>query len=92
MNEFTERQIKTLSNVVGIKPKILKRYFSYYNPPYDTNDRKKYLFSLTKGDAIPSLKKFTFLLNNVKTREVKDIVLTNSRKFGEAYPDLFDNL
>jgi hypothetical protein len=91
MSEFTECQMRTLSSVSGIKPKILKKYFSYYNPPYDKNERKEYLFSLIKGDVISSLKKFTFLLNNIKTREMKDIVLTNSRKFGEAYPNLFDN-
>ena len=88
--ELTDKQIKTLNIVTGIKQKTLKKYFSYFNHPYDSNKRKEYLFILTKGGDVPTLKKFNFLLNNVKTREAKDIVLVASKKFEEVCPELFE--
>lgn len=89
--EITSEQLKALNKLTGIKAKLLKTYFGYFNPPYDKNERKVYLFQAVRSStsSINKLKRFTFLLDNIKCRHAKDIIIHNNERLYEIRPDLF---
>lgn len=94
MDEITEQQLKTLSSYTGIKEKYLNKYLNYFNYPYDKNERKLYVYNFLKDKNLKcSFKTFTFMINNLKTRNVKDLVMNGSGcKFEELFPTIFNQV
>lgn len=89
---ITREQLEVLNKLTVIKIKRLKTYFGYFNEPYDKNPRKEYIFTSVKtnSSSIRTLKNFVFLIDNIKCRHAKDIIIHNNIRFSEIRPDLFN--
>ncbi len=88
--DISREQLLAINKLTGIKVKLLKTYFGYFNPPYNTNPRKEYVYHAMRccSTSVNTLKKFTFLIDNLKCRHAADVVI-NHKQLVEIHPELF---